>query len=71
MSARTRSPPPVQAQLPEAEAMIQVMPVGWGRDNPAFRQFFATLFLPEGTPEQHRWLPTCNGSRPPQGTRQG
>jgi len=30
--------------------------VGWGRDNPAFRQVFGSLFLPEGTPEQHQWF---------------
>ena len=32
------------------------LPLGWGYDNPAFRQFFATLFLPEGTPEQMAWF---------------
>jgi pimeloyl-ACP methyl ester carboxylesterase/DNA-binding winged helix-turn-helix (wHTH) protein len=40
----------------EAEMLIRLMPQGWGRDNPAFRQFFATVFLPEGTPEQMRWF---------------
>ncbi len=30
--------------------------VGWGRDNPAFRQVFGTLFVPEGTPEQWQWF---------------
>jgi pimeloyl-ACP methyl ester carboxylesterase/DNA-binding winged helix-turn-helix (wHTH) protein len=40
----------------EAEMLIRLMPQGWGRDNPAFRQFFATMFLPEGTPEQMRWF---------------
>jgi pimeloyl-ACP methyl ester carboxylesterase/DNA-binding winged helix-turn-helix (wHTH) protein len=45
---------PTQQQ--EAEAMIRVLPLGWGRDNPAFRQFFATMFLPNGTPEQMRWF---------------
>jgi ATP/maltotriose-dependent transcriptional regulator MalT len=29
---------------------------GWGKDNPAFRQVFSTLFLPEGTIEQTHWL---------------
>lgn len=36
--------------------MIQTLPLGWGRDNPAFRQFFATMFVPDGTAEQHRWF---------------
>jgi DNA-binding NarL/FixJ family response regulator len=32
------------------------MEIGWGRSDPAFRQFFTSQFLPEGTPEQHRWF---------------
>ena len=48
---RARTP----EELLEAEMLINTMPLGWGRDNPAFRQFFALQFLPEGTPEQHRW----------------
>ncbi|HEY0304863.1 MAG TPA: alpha/beta fold hydrolase [Longimicrobiales bacterium] len=43
-------------ELDEAHFIINSMPLGWARDNPAFRQFFATIFLPEGTPEQHRWF---------------
>lgn len=30
--------------------------VGWGKDNPAFRQVFGMLFVPEGSPEQHQWF---------------
>jgi len=29
---------------------------GWGQDNPAFRQIFTSSFIPEGTPEQVRWM---------------
>jgi pimeloyl-ACP methyl ester carboxylesterase/DNA-binding SARP family transcriptional activator len=29
---------------------------GWGRDNPAFRQVFTTLFMPNATPEQAAWF---------------
>ena len=29
---------------------------GWGQDNPAFRQVFTTLFLPEASQEQMRWF---------------
>jgi pimeloyl-ACP methyl ester carboxylesterase len=32
------------------------MPSFWGRDNPAFRLFFAARFVPEGTQEQMRWF---------------
>jgi DNA-binding winged helix-turn-helix (wHTH) protein/pimeloyl-ACP methyl ester carboxylesterase len=42
----------------ELERMVlqNLIRVGWGRDNPAFRQVFGTLFIPEGTPEQHQWF---------------
>jgi DNA-binding CsgD family transcriptional regulator len=30
------------------------MRIGWRHDNPAFRQVFAMLFIPDGTPEQHQ-----------------
>jgi DNA-binding SARP family transcriptional activator/pimeloyl-ACP methyl ester carboxylesterase len=42
------------AQLEELELMIQLIKVGWGKEHAAFRQVFASLFLPEGTPEQMR-----------------
>lgn len=38
------------------EAMIQLMADGWGRENPAFRQVFTSLFLPEGSEEQAAWF---------------
>jgi pimeloyl-ACP methyl ester carboxylesterase len=28
---------------------------GWGRDTPAFRQVFASLYIPSGTPEEIQW----------------
>lgn len=40
----------------EAPLLRNLVRVGWGRDNPAFRQVFGTLFLPEGTPEQWQWF---------------
>jgi pimeloyl-ACP methyl ester carboxylesterase/DNA-binding CsgD family transcriptional regulator len=40
----------------EAETMNQLAELGWGQDNPAFRQFFTTQFIPDGTSEQHRWF---------------
>ncbi len=39
----------------EAETLVNFVRIGWGRDNAAFCQFFTNLFIPEGTPEQHRW----------------
>lgn len=38
------------------QAMITLTREGWGLDNPAFRQMFTSLFLPDGTPEAHRWF---------------
>ncbi|HEX6622614.1 MAG TPA: alpha/beta fold hydrolase, partial [Pyrinomonadaceae bacterium] len=47
---------PSQRQIEEAEILLQLVKVGWGQENPAFRQVFTTLFIPEGTPEQLRWF---------------
>ncbi len=38
------------------EALLQLISDGWGRDNPAFRQVFTSMFLPGGTPEQVDWF---------------
>jgi pimeloyl-ACP methyl ester carboxylesterase/DNA-binding winged helix-turn-helix (wHTH) protein len=51
-SLRDMSP---QQEL-ERTLLQNLIRVGWGRDNPAFRQVFGTLFVPEGTPEQHQWF---------------
>jgi pimeloyl-ACP methyl ester carboxylesterase/DNA-binding CsgD family transcriptional regulator len=44
-----------EAERLESQTLINLMRVGWGRDNPAFRQVFTNLFIPDGTPEQHQW----------------
>ncbi|MDR5782847.1 alpha/beta fold hydrolase [Caballeronia sp. LZ065] len=49
---RTRDP----AQQEEAEMLVKLAELGWGKQNPAFRQFFTTQFIPGGTPEQHHWF---------------
>lgn len=43
------------AERLEAETLVNFIRVGWGRENPAFCRFFTNLFIPDGTPEQHRW----------------
>lgn len=43
------------AERLEAETIVNFIRIGWGRDNPAFCQFFTNLFIPDGTPQQHRW----------------
>lgn len=43
-------------QRAEAETMVNVIRVGWGQENPAFRQLFTTQLMPDGSEEQMRWL---------------
>lgn len=38
--------------LAEAETMINLIRMGWGQENPAFRQLFSTLLMPEASGEQ-------------------
>jgi pimeloyl-ACP methyl ester carboxylesterase/DNA-binding SARP family transcriptional activator len=38
------------------EAMIALAGLGWGRNNPAFRQMFTSLFAPRAGPEQADWF---------------
>jgi len=40
----------------EAETMCRLAEHGWGKHDPAFRQFFTTQFIPGGTAEQHQWF---------------
>jgi pimeloyl-ACP methyl ester carboxylesterase/DNA-binding CsgD family transcriptional regulator len=40
----------------KAEALTQMIKVGWGRRNAAFRKVFADLLVPDGTKEQQLWL---------------
>lgn len=49
---RTGSPDIVR----QAEAMITLVSIGWGRDNPAFRQMFTTMFMPDAPPENQTWF---------------
>jgi pimeloyl-ACP methyl ester carboxylesterase/DNA-binding CsgD family transcriptional regulator len=43
-------------QVEEERLMIGLMKIGWGRENPAFRQVFATQLFPEATTEELRAL---------------
>ena len=49
-----RNPTPQQRE--EAEMMNRLAEIGWGQQNPAFRQFFTSQFIPGGTREQHEWF---------------
>jgi pimeloyl-ACP methyl ester carboxylesterase/DNA-binding winged helix-turn-helix (wHTH) protein len=50
--ARARTP----EEREEAQLLTRSLPSFWGRDNPAFRMFFAARFVPEGSQEQMRWF---------------
>jgi pimeloyl-ACP methyl ester carboxylesterase/DNA-binding CsgD family transcriptional regulator len=49
---RARSP----GEREEAETMVKLVELGWGREDSAFRQFFTAQFIPDGTLEQQRWF---------------
>ncbi len=38
------------------EAFLTLIEQGWGQDNPAFRQMFTSLFMPDGIYEQMQWF---------------
>ena len=47
---------PMPTQRIELEVLLDLIRVGWGRENPAFRQVFTSLFIPGGSLEQVRWF---------------
>ncbi|MHA1151254.1 MAG: alpha/beta fold hydrolase [Alphaproteobacteria bacterium] len=54
--ARGRSKRGSSKDSEHAAAMRILMRQGWGQENPAFRQVFTSLFIPDATPEQARWF---------------
>ena len=38
------------------KAIVQLTRLGWGQDNPVYRQLFTSRFVPEGTSEQLDWF---------------
>ena len=44
------------AEKEEDAAMLTLMRVGWGKENPAFRQLFTSQFIPGATKEQADWF---------------
>jgi pimeloyl-ACP methyl ester carboxylesterase/DNA-binding CsgD family transcriptional regulator len=43
-------------EVEEAETMAKLAELGWGKSDPAFRQFFTSQFIPGGTQEQQHWF---------------
>jgi pimeloyl-ACP methyl ester carboxylesterase/DNA-binding CsgD family transcriptional regulator len=46
--------PGVAEAREEANALLKLVELGWGRDNSAFRQVFSSQFIPDATPQQLR-----------------
>jgi class 3 adenylate cyclase/pimeloyl-ACP methyl ester carboxylesterase len=44
------------AEVARRRALETLIEHGWGQDNPAFRQVFTTLFIPEATADQMQWF---------------
>jgi len=40
----------------EYSAILELVRLGWGKDNPAFRQVFTSRFIPGGSEEQLAWF---------------
>jgi pimeloyl-ACP methyl ester carboxylesterase len=45
-----------QADREQSAAALTLIRLGWGQDDPAFRQLFASQFIPEATKEQANWF---------------
>jgi pimeloyl-ACP methyl ester carboxylesterase len=44
------------AEKEQGQAMLTLVRLGWGQENPAFRQLFTSQFIPEGSKEQADWF---------------
>lgn len=42
--------------LARREAMVTLTEVGWGADNPAYRQLFTNIYIPDASPKQMGWF---------------
>jgi class 3 adenylate cyclase/pimeloyl-ACP methyl ester carboxylesterase len=45
-----------EAEKEAGEALLTLVRIGWGQENPAFRQVFTSQFIPGGTKEQADWF---------------
>jgi len=43
-------------EVEEGRAILTLTKTGWGKDNPAYRQLFTSMFVPGGTAEQAGWF---------------
>lgn len=45
-----------QEEVTRREAMLTLTELGWGKDNPAYRQLFTSFYIPGANPEQMDWF---------------
>jgi pimeloyl-ACP methyl ester carboxylesterase len=43
-------------EIAQRDALLTLIRQGWGQDNPAFRQMFTSLFIPDGSAEEIDWF---------------
>jgi DNA-binding winged helix-turn-helix (wHTH) protein/pimeloyl-ACP methyl ester carboxylesterase len=46
---------PIPGEVERRNALMTLVRLGWGKDNPAFRQLFTTIYMPDGGPEHQQW----------------
>jgi pimeloyl-ACP methyl ester carboxylesterase/DNA-binding winged helix-turn-helix (wHTH) protein len=46
---------PIPHEIEKRNAFLTLVRLGWGKDNPAFRQMFTTIYMPDGQPEHQAW----------------
>jgi pimeloyl-ACP methyl ester carboxylesterase len=49
-------PAPGSMITEQFHAMLTLIRLGWGKDNPAFRQLWTTLFRPDASPAETEWM---------------
>ncbi|HWR15757.1 MAG TPA: alpha/beta fold hydrolase [Terriglobales bacterium] len=47
---------PIAGEIERRNALLTLVRLGWGKDNPAFRQMWTTLFMPDGLAEHQNWF---------------
>ena len=43
-------------EIERRHALLTLVKFGWGKDNPAFRQLWTTIFMPDATREEAEWF---------------
>ncbi len=46
---------PIPGEEERRNAFMTIARLGWGKDNPAFRQMFTTIYMPDCLPEHQQW----------------